>query len=196
MRHNSRKIFFDVYGYSFDCYRGDCLLERQQMKLPKFDIRYLYVFYTYSALYRFKCGISNNVERRRVEVEQALSSAMNRQVKVRLALSVPSLFSEAQETKIHRWLDRIRDKGMVWHSGHSEWFWFLNPITAVCLYLILKHYGANVTPCHIALFAIMPVFPADAFLLVFAVFLAEIITVFGTVGIAVAIIFYIVTNLI
>ena len=166
------------------------------MKLPKFDIRYLYVFYTYSALYRFKCGISNNVERRRVEVEQALTSAMNRKVRVRVALSIPSLFSEAQEAKIHRWLDRIRDKGMVWHSGHSEWFWFLNPISAVCLYLILKHYGANVTPCHIALFAILPVFPADAFLLVFAVFLAEIIGFLLVVGISGAAIFYLVNNLI
>ena len=85
---------------------------------------------------------------------------------------------------------------MVWHSGHSEWFWFLNPISAVCLYLILKHYGANVTPCHIALFAILPVFPADAFLLVFAVFLAEIIGFLLVVGISGAAIFYLVNNLI
>jgi hypothetical protein len=63
---------------------------------------------------------------------------------------------------------------MVVHSGYSEWFWFVSPFTSVCLYFILRHYGANVTPCHIALFAIIPLYPADAALLVFAVFVVEI----------------------
>jgi hypothetical protein len=165
------------------------------MKLPKFDIRFIYIFYTYSALYRFKCGISNDVERRRLEVEQALSSAMNRNVRVRVALYVPSIFSALQEAKIHRLLQPFRDRGIVRHSGYSEWFCFLNLVSGLLLYLILKHYGANVGPCHIALVAILPVFPADAFLLVFAVFLFEIIVFLFTVGIIGTAIYYF-TNII
>lgn len=144
------------------------------MKFPKLDIRWLYVFYTFSHLFRFKVGIAKDVEQRRASVEASMSSALNRRVKIRVALYVPSLFSEAQEAKIHRWLNPIRDRGMVVHSGYSEWFWFVSPITSVCLYFILRHYGANVTPCHIALFAILPLYPADAALLVFAVFVVEI----------------------
>lgn len=147
------------------------------MRLPKFDIRFLYVMFTYSMLYRFKCGITKDVSRRRQEIETSLSRAMNRNVRVRVAMCIPSLFSEAQEAKIHRWLHGLRDRGQRLHSGYSEWFWYLNPIGAVALYYLLRHYGANVTPCHIALFAVVPLFPLDAVLLVFAVFLAELITV-------------------
>ena len=164
------------------------------MKLPKFDIRFLYVFYTYSEFFRFKIGITNNVSRRRTEVEQALSSAKNQQVKIRVALYIPSLFSETQEAKIHKWLSFCRDRRIVWHSGYSEWFIWPNIISSVCIYLILKHYGANVTPCHIALFTILPVFPADAFLLVFSVFMVEIIVFLLAVGGIGATLFYLITN--
>lgn len=160
------------------------------MKLPKLDIRWLYVFYTFSHLFRFKVGIAKDVEQRRASVEASMSSALNRRVKIRVALYVPSLFSEAQEAKIHRWLNPIRDRGMVQHSGYSEWFWFVSPITSVCLYFILRHYGANVTPCHIALFAILPLYPADAALLVFAVFVVEIMAFLAGVFIAGFIIYH------
>lgn len=160
------------------------------MRLPKFDIRFLYVMFTYSMLYRFKCGITNDVSRRRQEIETSLSRAMNRQVKVRVAICIPSLFTEQQEAKIHRWLHGLRDRGQKVHSGYSEWFWYLNPLGAVSLFFLLRHYGANVTPCHIALFAIAPLFPLDAVLLVFAVFLAELITVLAVVLIAAYIFMY------
>jgi len=152
------------------------------MRLPKFDIRFLYVMYSYSFLYRFKCGITNNVERRRIQIEQELSAAMNRQVRVRVAMHVPSLFSETQEAKIHRWLSRIRDRGMVQHAGYSEWFWYINPMFAALLFFALRQAGASVTPCHIALFALIPVFPADAALLVFAVFFIEIVLFLAAVA--------------
>ena len=154
------------------------------MKLPRIDIRWLYVMYTFSHLFRFKVGIAKDVEQRRASVEASMSSALNRRVKIRVALYVPSLFSEAQEAKIHRWLNPIRDKGMVHHSGYSEWFYFLNIGSAFGIYLISKHYGLNVTPCHIALYAIIPLFPLDAALLVFAVFMAEIIIFLGSVVLA------------
>lgn len=135
--------------------------------------------FTYSMLYRFKCGITNDISRRRLQIQNELSQAMNRNVRVRVALYIPSFFSEHQEAKIHRWLHGLRDRGVVKHSGYSEWFWYLNPIFAVCLFFLLRHYGANVTPCHIALFALIPLFPLDAVLLVFMVFLLELIAVIG-----------------
>jgi hypothetical protein len=53
------------------------------MKLPKLDIRWLYVFYTFSHLFRFKVGIAKDVEQRRASVEASMSSALNRRVKIR-----------------------------------------------------------------------------------------------------------------
>lgn len=161
------------------------------MKLPKIDIRFLYVMYTYSFWWRFKCGIAADVERRRTEIESALSSAMNRKVRVRVAMSVPSLFSESQEAKIHRWLTPIRDKGMVWHSGYSEWFWYwgLNFVLAVVAWASCYLNGYYLPGCYVALITLQPFYPLPAALIVFAVFLAEIVAFLVGVFLIVFIIF-------
>lgn len=161
------------------------------MKLPKFDIRFLYVMYTFAFWWRFKCGIASDVERRRTEIESALSSAMNRKVRVRVAMSVPSLFSESQEAKIHRWLAPIRDKGMVWHSGYSEWFWYwgLNFILAAVAWVACYLNGYYLPGCYVALITLQPFYPLPAALIVFAVFLAEVLAFLAAVLLTGTIIF-------
>ena len=156
------------------------------MKLPKFDIRFLYVMYTFAFWWRFKCGIANNVERRRSEIEAGLSSAMNRKVRVRVAASVPSMFGESQEAKIHRWLAPFRDNGMVYHSGYSEWFWFWIPnfVLAVIIWIVCYLNGYHISACYVALITLQPFYPLPAVILVFAVLVMEIVLVFSGIFVA------------
>lgn len=146
-------------------------------KLPRIDIRWLYVFYTYAHPYRFKIGIAKDVEQRRAGVEASMSSAMNRRVKIRVALYVPSIFSESQEAKIHRWLYRLRDRGMVQHSGYSEWFWFwiLNFGLAVIVWAVCYWNGYYLEGCYVALITMQPFYPLPPVLIVVAVFVMEIV---------------------
>lgn len=159
------------------------------MKLPKFDIRYLYVMYSHSFLWRFKCGISGNIKSRRAQLEKELSEAMNRDVRVRVAMSVPSLFSESQEAKIHRWLNRIRDRGMVRHSGYSEWFWYwhLNFCVAVVVWAVCYWNGHYLSGCYVALITVQPFYPLPAVIIVAAVFIIEIALFIGAVVLIVSI---------
>ena len=156
------------------------------MKIPKVDIRYLYVMYTLSFWWRFKCGIANDVERRRAEIEAGLSSAMNRKVRVRVAASVPSVFSETQEAKIHRWLAPFRDNGMVYHSGYSEWFWFWIPnfALAAVVWAVCYLNGYYLPACYVALITLQPFYPLPAVIIVAGVFVVEVVLVFSGIFVA------------
>jgi len=163
------------------------------MKLPRIDIRWNYVFFCYSIPFVHKSGISEDVGERRRQIQYDLRRAYEEpDLVLRKAIALPSIIAATQEARIHRILAKcmLRYRGIPKSvSGYSEFFWYINPITAACLYFILRNYGADVTPCHIALFALIPVYPADAALLVFAVFVVEIMLFLGGVMLAGFIVF-------
>ena len=129
------------------------------MKIPKVDIRYLYVMYTLSFWWRFKCGIANDVERRRAEIEAGLSSAMNR---------------------------KVRDNGMVYHSGYSEWFWFWIPnfALAAVVWAVCYLNGYYLPACYVALITLQPFYPLPAVIIVAGVFVVEVVLVFSGIFVA------------
>lgn len=155
------------------------------MKLPKFDIRWIYVFYTYAIPFVHKDGITESVSRRRKEIEDALRAAYgDESIVLRKAIAVPSIFTKNQEKRIHRiW----RFFGLGYSgvpksvSGYSEFFWYFNPLTSGLLCYGLYKFGIDVNTRDWLLFAVIPVYPADPVLLTLFISLCELIIVFGSI---------------
>jgi hypothetical protein len=155
------------------------------MKLPKIDIRWNYVFFSYELPYVHKPGISENVEQRRLRVQQTLREAYgNERIVLRTAIAFPSLFSTAQEARIHRVFTWFRLKHNYIPrtvSGYSEFFWYLNPVFGTALFFVLRHFGVDVNVRDIFIFALIPVYPVDVVLVVFALSLIEVVLFIVTV---------------
>ena len=164
------------------------------MKFPKIDIRWLYVFYCHSLPFIHKNGISENVEKRRKEIEYDLRQAYSEpDLVLRRAICLPSIITKTQEARIHRILTKcgLKYRGIPKSvSGYSEFFWYANPISSGIICYILWSNGYDVTTRDWLLYAIIPLFPLDAALLVFAVFMAEILIFLGSVILAGAVIYH------
>lgn len=158
----------------------------------KFDLRYIYVMHSFSHPYRFKCGISRDVHARRAKIQQEISDALNKSVTVRIAAYVPSLFSEHQETKIHRWLEPIRDKGMTRHAGYSEWFWGwqLNFLFAAILWIACYSQGVILGAYAVAIITGQPFYPIMPVLIVIGVIIVEMLIFLAVCLLVGAVIFY------
>ena len=117
------------------------------MKLPRIDIRYLYVFYCHSLPFIHKNGISENVEKRRKEIEYDLRQAYGEpDLVLRRAISLPSIITKTQEARIHRILTKcgLKYRGIPKSvSGYSEFFWYANPISSGIICYILWSNGTT-----------------------------------------------------
>lgn len=80
---------------------------------------------------------------------------------------------------------------MVWHSGYSEWFWYwgLNFILAAVAWVACYLNGYYLPGCYVALITLQPFYPLPAALIVFAVFLAEVVAFLAAVLLTGTIIF-------
>lgn len=140
-------------------------------------ITFLYVMYCYDFPYKFKCGITTDVERRRLEIQAQLSAALQQQVLVRVACWIPTFVAERHEHRIHTWLAPLRVNGMVFHNGYKEWFYYANPISATIITVLFYYWGLKVSGGYWLAFMAIPLFPLDAVLLVFVVLVFEIIII-------------------
>lgn len=142
----------------------------------KRNLKFIYALYSPAFPFRVKYGISDSPRRRASEVAYELSATKKRQVVVRVALAMPSLFSKAQEGKIHDTFRMFR-ADMPVHSGGTEWFWWMNIITSiVCAAVGYFVFGIVPTFPQFATLAVLSAvfFPVDAALVVLAVFLWEV----------------------
>jgi len=148
------------------------------MKLPKLDLRYIYVLFSFSLPWCCKIGIAKDVKARKAQIQRELCGAMNRDVKIRHMLFLPAMFSESSEAKLHSAFRRLNRRGMPNHAGYSEWFWSFNIVSGLLLYFIGGKFGLNVVPAHIALVALAPV-PLDFALFVLCFAFLEYCIAFG-----------------
>jgi len=154
------------------------------MKLPKLDLRYIYVLFSFSLPWCCKIGISKDVNQRKAQIQRELSAAMGYNIIIRRAtFDLPSLFAESSEAKLHWFFRRLSRKNMPCHAGKSEWMWYLNILTGLLFYFVGGEIGLNVVPAHIALIAIIPI-PFDFALLVlaFAFIVYCLVFIAGAIG--------------
>lgn len=90
-----------------------------------FDYRYIYVLGNSRHLFRYKIGISDNVNRRTREIECGLSGDTFE------IFAAKFFFSQKIETFLH-FLYRPLHARMA-GSGRSEWFWMFLPVTPTIL---------------------------------------------------------------
>lgn len=146
--------------------------------MPKIRLNYIYVFFVPRTngnrakyWYRAKIGVSDNVTRRRGEIQQSLRSETGRTVFVK-GFGLPFLASYSLEGKIHRATNRIKAK--MAGSGKTEWRYFFNIITA----LLAGHFGReldfkNGEVLRFFIVALIPL-PLDYWLLLLTAFAAQI----------------------
>ena len=97
---------------------------------------WLYVMYTMKLLYRAKIGITRTrtVPERKDDIEDSLAWVYQRTIKLKIAASYPMLTNERWEIFLKRHLRKIKYDGLDSRvSGHTEWYWFLNPISGLIL---------------------------------------------------------------
>lgn len=150
-------------------------------------IGWLYVVYSWSFPYLFKVGIvnwGNSVKVRRNQIAAELSERTGRDVCVRIAVVLPFLHAEGTEQRLHAILTRLglHYTGMPKHSGYTEWFQYLNPITALASLTLARVYGVDqYTGAHAGLVAVFGFFPFDAVLLAVFAFALEVAVIFAAV---------------
>lgn len=149
------------------------------------DLRYIYAMYSRAFVLRVKIGISEAPRRRAKEIAGELSAAKGRKVGVRLAIWLPLLFSRTTEQTIHRRL-AFFSANMPDHNGSSEWFWMVNLVASVivcavaffCLGCRIDNFWNDgqvwFSTCFALAFLSAFFYPADAALIVIAVFLWEV----------------------
>lgn len=154
----------------------------------KLDIRYLYALYSHQYPLRVKIGISDSPLRRAREVKSELQ-AYKGNVRVYVALAMPLLMARTQESTLHRKLAFLAAP-MPSHSGKTEWFYHANFITCGVLCLVGWWFGVKPEFSIYAALSVLTgwLFPADAALLVLAVFLWEVRWL--AVGVMIAVIYF------
>lgn len=110
------------------------------MNLPKFE--YIYLFWSPQYARCAKIGFSDHWRRRMGEVRTQISDTTGRQIGI-YGLALPVLYAYKSEQMFHRALKRLKRCDMPDHAGRSEWFWFVNVITACLLYLLMRWMGRD-----------------------------------------------------
>ena len=157
------------------------------MKLPK--LTYLYVLYATQKMFpyisilhigRYKIGISNDIKRRCREIQDTIWKECRREVKVRPLIYVPLFTAYDREQWLHRKLNFIHAKDMP-GSGGTEWFWGLNIITPITMYLTALYFGIE-WPFVSWIWLFLCPLPFDFALFAVIIFLIESALVVGCVG--------------
>jgi len=159
------------------------------MKLPKLDLRYIYVLFSFSLPWCCKIGISGNVSQRIAQIQRELSASMGFQVRVRCLIALPVMCAETTEARLHRMFHRLNRKNMPYHAGHSEHFWYLNILSGFGLYVFGGMAGLNVSAAHIGMVALIPV-PLDFALFVLCFAFLEYCIAFGAMWVGFLIVRY------
>lgn len=148
------------------------------MKL-RLQIEHIYCLYSFSFPLRGKIGISENPQRRRLEIESDLRRKFGDHVRVRRLISLPVITSAgAFESAIHRALRPLHCQTMRGTSGWSEWFWAFNPVVAILVWLFLWAHG-NERATTAALFIFFVPVPLDFALYVACLAAVEYGAAFG-----------------
>lgn len=131
--------------------------------------------------FAFKVGISRDPRSRRRQIERELQGSAFVSAKVNLLLSVPSLFKERHEQKLHKWLEPCRAK-VPEHSGHTEWFYSFVPNAALgALLYILSPDGFRYDKFVLfALFAFAP-FPVGAIVALLVLSIIEVAALIASI---------------
>lgn len=130
---------------------------------------------------KHKIGISDDVERRRVEIEYGIQSSLGRRAKIRVAIAVPIFWSKRWEGWLHRKLADLR-VDVPYHSGHTEWFRTQNERVALLYLLLLWYLSADLTLGRVLITAVifrLP-FPLDSVLKLGAILLLQVSLILGT----------------
>jgi hypothetical protein len=159
------------------------------VRLPA--VGWVYCFYSFSFPWRFKIGISSDYKARRKAVEMDLTRAMNFPVCVRVAVAVPSLFKESNESRVHGWLRKF-NASMPHHAGYTEWFWgwMPNAIGALLFAAWWAWSGGTVNPWMVVAASLVPV-PVVPALMLLALLIAEILIICASIIAALAAISFI-----
>ena len=144
----------------------------------KLVVEYIYCFYSPQFPLRGKVCVSNDVERRRAQIEQEIRYKHGQHVRVKCLVKMPILTNAYNfEAALHRGFDGLywRSKTMSGTNGETEWWKYLNFVCGILAYLIGYAYGWPVE-CRLSVTAFIlafPFFPLDLALCVILLALAE-----------------------
>lgn len=88
-------------------------------------MRYVYIMRNSRYQFRYKIGISNNVNFRRMSIDNSMKGS------VHVIFSARFFYAENVETLMHQIYRPLRAK--MTGSGKTEWFWFILPITPILI---------------------------------------------------------------
>lgn len=131
--------------------------------------------------FAFKVGISRDPKARRAQIEAELKANAFVNAPVKLLLSVPSIFREQHEARLHRWLEPCRAK-IVKHSGHTEWFYSFipNALLGALLYILSPDGFRYDKFVLFALFAFAP-FPVGAIVALLVLSIIEVAALIASI---------------
>lgn len=177
---NRSEVFGLLYSAAWRFYRLT-----KALNLPR--VEHLYVFFspTITFLWVAKIGISQGAEIRVKEVEDSISAKLNRKVKLR-RVCVPILFAWHIEQAIHRILENRRVpfyrrcKEMAGTSGHTEWFYYLNPVFASIVFGLWWWQGIGSIGWATIVALCLPI-PIDFFIFVLIILMAQLAAIGGLI---------------
>ena len=134
----------------------------------KLRLKSVYVMWSLDFPWRAKIGISHDPKSRRNSIQTSIRQALRRDVDVNILIQIPLLHARMIEGGLHNALRRLECKSMT-GSGYTEWFWFLNPVTFIFVWLLFYAYGFENYSGWCAFFWLAPI-PLD--FVIFALILA------------------------
>ena len=98
----------------------------------KLRVEWIYVFWSLDFPWRGKVGISTDVDSRKRQVQDSIRNVLQRNVDIHCVWKMPVIGARPFEKAIHIALNRLECRSMT-GSGYTEWFWVLNPFSALLL---------------------------------------------------------------
>lgn len=131
----------------------------------------IYVMFCAQYFYRAKIGITNDsFSSRKAGIESTIKQETGVKPNI-YGFALPTLFARKKEKYLHGKFSKFRTR--VHGSGKTEWFWYVNILTTLAVFLLSKNIGEDKPPASFLWILLLPI-PLDYMLIAVLAFLAEL----------------------
>jgi len=134
-------------------------------------IDFIYVLWSKHFPLRAKIGVSNAPKLRRQQVQDSIAQDTGKNVRIDLFFYVPVLWAYRIEQALHFALRRMRTETIP-GSGHTEWFWSMNWISAIAATIYVWGFSGESAGHSMLYFAVFVFVPLPLDFVLFAALLA------------------------